>query len=208
MSKITHLTEFATSEAPAGYQLKNRVLPWYALRVRSRHERVVQDMLHRKGWEAFVPVYKDRRRWADRIKIVEFPLFPGYVFCRLEANNRLPVLNTPGVVEVLGNGRELLPVADSEICALQTLMDSGLNCEPWERLETGDRVQIDMGPLSGLEGSIVEIRKGLRLVLAVTLLQRSVLVAIEPEWVTPLNAGPRALLTTRKTPPTTTSTVC
>jgi transcription antitermination factor NusG len=175
------------------------MLPWYALRVRSRHERVVEDMLHRKGWEAFVPVYKDRRRWADRIKVVEFPLFPGYVFCRLEVSNRLPVLNTPGVVEVLGNGREILAVDESEIRSLKTLMASGLNCEPWERLVTGDRVQIDAGPLSGLEGSIVEIRKGLRLVLAVTLLQRSVLVAIEPEWVTPLNAGPRALLIPRVT---------
>ncbi|MDZ4796668.1 MAG: UpxY family transcription antiterminator [Bryobacteraceae bacterium] len=197
MPKLSDSLEF--SSAAAGLELRHdtAALPWYALRVRSRHERVVEEMLRRKGWEAFVPVYKDRRRWADRIKVVEFPLFPGYVFCRLEVNNRLPVVNTPGVVEILGNGRELLPVENAEIRSLQTLMASGLNCEPWERLMTGDEVQIDAGPLKGLHGSVVDIRKGLRLVLAVTLLHRSVLVAIEPEWVTPLNVGARALLVPR-----------
>src|ERR1700726_677092 len=70
--------------------------PWFALQVRSRHEKNIATLMHGKGYEPFLPLYKGRRRWSDRFKEMELPLFPGYLFCRFDVQNRLPVLTTPG----------------------------------------------------------------------------------------------------------------
>jgi len=158
-------------------------LLWFVLRVRPRHDKTVSLTLRNSGIEEFLPLYRARHKWADRFKVVDLPLFPGYVFCRFDPSSLLPILNTPGVIDIVRAGRVLLPVKDCEIADLQRLAKSGLNSEPWPYLQVGQRVRIEGGPLFGLEGLLVEIRKSLRLVLSVDLLQRSVLVEIDRDWV-------------------------
>lgn len=164
--------------------------PWFALQVRTRHEGGVANFLTGKGYEPFVPMYQSRRRWSDRIKVVDAPLFPGYLFCRFDINNRLPILTTPGVIQVVGFNRSPIPVEDAEIDAIQSLVASGFPSQPWPFLQAGDRVQIDSGPLRGLEGLLVELKGSHRLVVSVMLLQRSVAVEIDSALVKSLRSAP------------------
>lgn len=115
------------------------------------------------------------------------PLFPGYIFCRLDPQHRLPVLVTPGVVQFVGIGRFPVPIDDAEIGAIQSVVRSGLQADPRPFLDVGQRVRVEDGPLTGLEGILVEVRKRSRIVLSVTLLRRSVAVEVEHEWVRPLH---------------------
>jgi len=163
---------------------------WYALQVRTRYERVVAEYLSGLGYEWFLPLCRDRKRWSDRVKQVELPLFPGYLFCRFDVQSRLPILKTPGVVQIVGYNRQPVPVDESEIAAIQTLVSSGVPNQPCSFVEIGDRVQIESGPLRGLEGILVESRGRHKLVLSVTLLQRSVAVEIDSLSVTPIDSNP------------------
>jgi transcription antitermination factor NusG len=164
---------------------------WFAVRVKSRAEKAVAMMARNKGFEEFLPVYASRNRWSDRTKSVEMPLFPGYVFCRLNPERRLPVLTIPGVLHFVGIGKTPLPVADAEVAAIRQAVECGLSAEPWPYLEVGQRVRLERGPLAGIEGILVDAHKDQRLIVSVTLLQRSVAVGIERHWVTPLDAGRR-----------------
>ncbi|PYV33009.1 MAG: NusG-like protein [Acidobacteria bacterium] len=161
---------------------------WFALRVRSRHERIVASALCDKGNEVFLPLYRCERRWSDRIKELELPLFPGYLFCRFDILNRLPILVTPGILHIVGIGRVPYPVDEAELEALKTIVISRLGVEPWPLLEVGQRVRIESGPLAGVEGILVVKKTPLRLVVSVTLLQRSVAVEIDHGWVTQIGA--------------------
>jgi transcription antitermination factor NusG len=138
-------------------------------------------------------VYRCRRRWSDRQQEVEFPLFPGYLFCRLNPEHRLPLLTIPGVVHLVGVGKTPAPVEDAEIAAIQAAVHSGLKAEPWPFLEVGDQVRLESGPLTGLEGILVASDKQQRIVVSVTLLRRSVAVSIERDWVRPLDKSGREL---------------
>jgi transcription antitermination factor NusG len=161
-------------------------LPWYALRVRPRFEKAVALTLLSKGYEGFLPLYRNRSRWSDRIKEVEMPLFPGYLFCRFDVNNRLPILVTPGVMHVVGIGKTPYPVYDDEIRALQSVVLSGLQAEPRSYLNVGEKVRIEIGPLAGLEGILLALKGSSQLILSVSLLQRSVAVTIDESWVVSL----------------------
>lgn len=165
---------------------------WYALRVRSRFENTVARHLHGRDHECFLPLYKCRRRWSDRIREIELPLFPGYVFCNFDPLNRLPILSIPGVVNIVGVGRVPLPVNEAEIAAIQTAVKSGLPTQPWPYLQIGQRVRIEYGPLSEVEGILLGFRGRQRLVLSVTLLQRSVAVQVDESWVRPVPGTTRA----------------
>jgi transcription antitermination factor NusG len=158
-------------------------LPWFALHVRTRQEAGVAAHLQGMGYEKFLPLQKTSSRWSDRIKESETPLFPGYLFCRFDPQKRLPILKTPGVIQVVGYSRQPIPVEQSEIEALQALVASGLPSQPWEYLEVGERVRIEAGPLQGRTGVLVEFKGTKRLILSVTLLQRSVAVEIDAALV-------------------------
>ena len=162
--------------------------PWFALQVRAKHELTVANLLRGKGYAPFAPLYQRRRQWSDRTKVVETPLFPGYLFCRLNLQDRLPVLKTPGVTRIVGYGRVPEELEETEINALQAMVASGRPSQPWPYLQAGDRVQIESGALRGLQGILLEVRGMHRLVLSVTLLQRSVAVQIDPAFVTLLSS--------------------
>jgi transcriptional antiterminator NusG len=167
---------------------------WFALQVRGRQEFNISENLGSNGYEWFLPLYKSSKRWSDRIKQVDSPLFPGYVFCRFNPLDRLPILKVPGVIQIVGFNRQLVAVDDDEIRAIQALVASGIPNHPCPYLEVGDKVRIESGPLRGLEGLLVEFQGNHQLVLSVTLLQRSVAVKIDAASVTAVraSAAPRA----------------
>ena len=164
---------------------------WFALRVKSRAEKMVTTIAMHKGFETFLPLYQSRRRWSDRLASVELPLFPGYVLCRLDPRYRLPLLTIPGVLHFVGIGKIPVPVDDVEITAIQTALRSGLETEPWPFLDVGQRVRLEEGPLAGLDGLLVEVRKQHRIVVSVSLLRRSVAVEIDRTWITPVDGAGR-----------------
>jgi|SRR5579862_401605 len=161
---------------------------WFALRVKSNREKIVADALKGKGYEEFLPLYRSRRRWTDRFQDIDLPLFPGYVFCRFDVQYRLPLLTIPSVVQIVGIGKVPYPVDNAEIAAIQTLVASGFSVQPWPFLEVGHRVRIEEGPLRGVEGLVTDIQGAGQLVVSITLLQRSVAVAIDRRWARPLTA--------------------
>jgi transcription antitermination factor NusG len=119
---------------------------------------------------------------------VELPLFPGYVFCRIDPRLRLPILTIPSVLHFVGIGKAPAPIDDAEVRAIQNAVRSGLRLEPWAYLHVGQRVRLDQGPLAGLEGILVDVRKQFRVVVSLSLLKRSVSVEIERDWLTPVDA--------------------
>lgn len=173
---------------------RNQQWPWFAVLVRTSREKTANLLLENAGYECFLPTSKYMRRWSDRIKEVEVPLFPGYLFCRMNPHNRLPVLMTPGVIQIVGVGKTPIPVEEEEIAAIQHAGKSGLSTMPWPYLEVGHVVRVEDGPLRGMTGIIVNIKSGLKLVLSVSLLQRSVAVEIDRSWVgSALPARPSAI---------------
>lgn len=132
-------------------------------------------------------MYRSRRRWSDRFKQLDLPLFPGYLFCRFDYPDRVgPVLTTPGVIGIVSAGKTPIPVAEEEIEAVKRIVHSGLAAQPWPFLRVGSNVYIERGSLTGLEGFVISANKVHRLVVSVTLLQRSVAVEIDRDWVRPI----------------------
>jgi transcription antitermination factor NusG len=163
--------------------------PWYALSVKSNCERFVTTNLAQKGYEVFLPTYLVTRRWSDRMKSVECALFPGYVFCRMDLEHRVPVLTTANVRSIVGAGKRALPVSESELSAVRKIVESGLEFSPCTYLHIGQRVSLNQGPLAGVDGIIAAFKNASRLVVSVELLQRSVMVEIDPCWVEPAETG-------------------
>jgi transcription antitermination factor NusG len=158
-------------------------LPWFALQVRSRKESWVSAQLEGLGLECFLPSYKSIRKWSDRTKELQQPLFPGYLFCRFDFQERRPLLMTPGVFQIVGIGRTPTAIPDSEIAAIQMAVTSGLPSQPWPYLEVGERVRVNYGNLSGIEGILINFKGNHRVVLSVSLLQRSVAMEVDLAWV-------------------------
>jgi transcription antitermination factor NusG len=156
---------------------------WYAIRVCSRHEKVVSLALRGRGYEEFPALRRVIRRWSDRVRAIDVPLFPGYVFCRLNALNPVPVLSCPGVVSIVGYGRRACPVSEAELDSIRSAIASGMPIEPWEYVRVGQRVKVRCGSMAGVEGIVQRINKHTRLIMSVSLLQRSVALEIDTDLV-------------------------
>ena len=154
---------------------------WYALAVKPQHEvRVLEGLKGLAGIEGFLPTYKDKRIWSDRVKVLDAPLFPGYVFARFEyPARRVPVLRTVGVRSIVGLGQAPSPLAEEEINTIRTLVNSTYPVRPWPFLRAGQRVRIGHGPLKGVEGIVLEQKDEWRMVVSVELLQRSISVLLD-----------------------------
>jgi len=160
--------------------------PWYAVQVKATHEKRVAAALDYFGFNCFLPLYESRRRWSDRVREVELPLFPGYLFTTFDPVGRVAVLKTPSVIRIVGIGYEPIPIDDREIAALQAVVSSGVRALPHPFLQVGKRVRVDGGAFSGAEGIITNLRKPNQVILSVTLLQRSIIVEIDSAWVKPI----------------------
>ena len=161
----------------------NERWPWFALLTRLGRERHAGTSLGNIGYEYYLPMSYSTRRWSDRWKKIATPLFPGYLFCRMNPHDRLPVLTTPGIIQIVGVGKTPAPVDENEIAALQRVQNSHLPTIPWPYLEVGQIARIGDGPLKGLTGVVTRIKSGFKLILSVTLLQRSVAVEIDRDWI-------------------------
>jgi transcription antitermination factor NusG len=163
--------------------MRNQQWPWFAIMARTGREKNAILTLENSGYECYLPVIKFTRQWSDRLKEIELPLFPGYLFCRMNPHNRLPVLMTPGVIQIVGVGKTPISVEEQEIAAIQRVEKSGVSIMPWPYLQVGHVARIEEGPLRGLTGIVVRIKSGLKLVLSVNLLQRSIAVEIDRSWI-------------------------
>jgi transcription antitermination factor NusG len=163
---------------------------WYALRVNAKLLTQAAGHLRHKGVETFTPVCQRYHR--SRRRKVESPLFPGYVFARLQVENRLPVLVTPGVYGIVSYGRQPAPIGDAEIASLKEIVRSGVPYESWSYLSKGDQVRITAGPLAGLTGALVEVKKSLRVVIRIELIQRAVAVEVDIDAVQRVVAATQA----------------
>lgn len=153
--------------------------------MKSKCEKMVSDQLRGKGYEEFLPMCWSRRLWSDRVKVIQMPLFTGYLFCRFDPENRFAILTTPGVCTIVGRGRTPLPVDANQVESIRLAVRSGQGVEPWPRLEVGNKVRIEVGPLSGVEGTLLRHKGTTHLILGVTLMQRAVAVEIDETWVMP-----------------------
>ncbi len=159
---------------------------WYALRTRSRHEKLVRDRLASQGIEEFLPTITKLSQWKDRRKEIIVPLFSGYCFARFAWRDRLAVQKTSGVVEIVGGGDRPEPIPDEEIEAIRQLMTSTLRYDHSPYLREGMLVEVAKGPLKGVRGLLVRKGKHHRLVLAVHLIQQAVAVEIFDSDVVPV----------------------
>lgn len=153
-------------------------LCWYALRTKSRHEKLVRDQLDKQGIEPLLPTVKRLSQWKDRKKEIEVPLFSGYCFVRFAQQDKMPVQKTIGVVEIVGTNRPE-PIPEQEIDALRRLMTSVLPYDPHPYLHEGMRVEVVRGPLQGARGILLRKEKRHRLVIGVRLIQQAAAVEID-----------------------------
>lgn len=144
--------------------------------------------LDARGLVQFLPLHREVHRWSDRRKMVEVPLFPGYVFCRFQYNERLRVLQTAGVRHLVGVAGMPSPIPDEEISCIGRIVQSRRPAEPIAFMQAGQLVLITEGPLMGLRGFLQQYRNQRRLVVGVSLLQRSVAVELDSDWVEPVMA--------------------
>ena len=160
--------------------------PWIAVVVRPRAEQLAEKGLTRAGLETFVAWHGVRRRWSDRVKVVQENLFPGYLFCRAGFGNRLTVMRQPGVSGVVSFCRTPASIPDEQIAAVRRMLTSKLPLGPWPFLCKGQRVRVERGVLSGLEGTLVGDASAWRVVVSIEALQRSLAVQIERDQIYPL----------------------
>ena len=161
-------------------EFQSGTLEWYAIQVKLRQEKVIATTLLAKGFEAFAPTAPRKKG----IRGPERPLFPGYVFGRFEVRRRLPILLTPGVYSIVGYGKIPAAIPDSEILAIQKVVEEKLSTEPCAFPALGSRVKVVSGPLAGYEGVLLETRSSCRFVLSVAAIQRSIRIEVDPSTLT------------------------
>lgn len=161
---------------------------WYAIRTRSRHEKMVADQLDRLGVENFLPLVKRTRQWSDRVKEIELPLFSGYTFVRvvLSSQDRLRVLQTHGVAGFVGINCCGTAIPENQIEDIRTLLSSDVPFEEQPFLRVGQRVRIRGGALDGVEGILSAQNDDRSLVISLEPIQRSLSVRIQGYTVEPV----------------------
>lgn len=152
---------------------------WWALYTRHQHEKAVANVLSAKGFEVFLPLYESIRRWKDRRKVLDLPLFPCYVFVRGGLNRRLQVVSTPGVQMILTHGEHVAVIPENEIQVIRRSVEGSFRVEPYPFLRCGDQVRVIRGSLQGVEGILVRKKNQFRLVLSVEMLAKSIAVEID-----------------------------
>lgn len=167
-------------------------MDWFALTVKPQHEKAVAEQLKAKSLEGYVPVYSSRRRWSDRTKVIELPLFPRYVFCRFKFEDRPKILSILSVTSIVSFGGSPCPVSDGEIETIRAMVGSGFPIAPSPTVYLGQKVRIVEGALCGLEGILAREKGGCRVIVNMDLLQRGVAVDLHRDLIAPI--GGRELL--------------
>jgi transcription termination/antitermination protein NusG len=154
---------------------------WYAIRTRSRHEKMVSEQLEQRGIEAFLPLVRKTHKWSDRVKEVELPLFAGYNFVRvvLSSADRLRVLQVHGVAGFVGIQGSGTPIPESQIQDIRTLLTSKVPFEECASLTVGQRVRIRGGSLDGVEGILAAHNGDQSLMISIEPIQRSLCIRVQ-----------------------------
>jgi transcription antitermination factor NusG len=168
-------------EESTGTALLKPLSEWYAVAVKARHEKCVAEILGHKGLTAWLPMQERTHYYGQWRRVHQLPLFPGYVFCQLSLTAHMPVVTTPGVLRIVGAGRNPAPLDETEIQSIRTAAERNALLSSCEYLEGGQRVRIVAGPLAGVSGTVVSASRPFRVRLAVTLLQRAVLLEIDSD---------------------------
>ncbi len=152
---------------------------WYVAYTKARHEKKVAAHLEMKQVEVFLPLYKTTHIWNKRRAVLHLPLFPGYVFVRTSLEDRLRVLEAPGLIQLVGSRGAPVALPDAEVEQLRACLSLGFNAEPVAYLNSGDVVRVTNGPLEGWKGKVIRRDGETRFVLSVDLIMRSVAVKVE-----------------------------
>jgi transcription antitermination factor NusG len=171
-----------------GFGLNSFAIPknWYAVFTAPRHEKRIEEHFRVRDIESFLPLSRTRRKWKDGSKgILQLPLFPNYIFARIGCGGRVPVLAIPGVISIVGGGRESMSVPDSYIHFLQEGLKQG-RIEPHPYLASGAKVRIRKGAMAGMEGILLRKKNDFRVVLTLDMIMKSVKVEIEIDDVEPV----------------------
>jgi len=163
-------------------------LTWYALRTRPRHEKRVHAELQGKSIYSFLPLLSEKHPWSDRRQIVQLPLFPGYIFTRMQndLSHRISVLQTVGVLSFVGFRGVGTPIPEEQIHALQAILEARISFGPYAFLNVGQKVRIVGGSLDGIQGIISEKKGETSLVISVDLIQRSIAIRVAGYRVAPV----------------------
>lgn len=170
--------------------IPSEIALWFAVQVVPRHEFKVSFQLRLKGEEEFLPTVATQHQWSDRKKIIDHPLFPGYVFCRVTRSSFGTVLRTPGVYRFVGFGGKPHPISDAEICSLRHVVVSGRDLASVPYMSLGQKVRVEHGPLCGVTGIVTRFNNRNRLIISVDLLMKSIAVDVAISEVTALEAVP------------------
>jgi transcription antitermination factor NusG len=160
---------------------------WYAAYTSANHEKRVALQLGQRSIDHFLPLYASVRRWKDRRIKLQLPVFPGYVFVRMDLRDRLQILQVPGVARLVGFSGVPCALPQSEIEAMQTCLARKACLEPHPYVQIGRRVRVKAGPLEGLEGLVIRKKNRLRFILSLDLLNRSATVEIETADLEPID---------------------
>lgn len=181
------------TEAACCSSMSNRTTTardWFVVSTVPRHEKRVEQHFHVREIESFLPLYHKPRRWKDGSKgTLNLPLFSGYIFVRIETGSRVPVLQVPGVISIVGGVRESSPVPDSYICCLRDGLQQGkIDLHPY--ISTGTRVRIRRGVMAGLQGVLLHKKNQFRVVLTLELIMKSVTVEVDIGDIEPVMLHP------------------
>jgi transcriptional antiterminator NusG len=161
---------------------------WYAVYTVVRHEKAADSALKQKQIETFLPLREITSQWKDRKKRVLLPLFPGYLFVNTTLDYKLNILNTPGIVRILGISGTPAPIPEDQIDSIRKLLESKVPFDPHPYLKEGEMVIVTHGPLQGIVGRILE-RRGLnKLILSVDLIKRAISVEVDIGMVEPIES--------------------
>jgi transcription termination/antitermination protein NusG len=182
-------------EAPLNADLSVRNLmdinsSWFALQTRYRYEERIATELKTKGFESYLPTLRETHQWKDRKKVMAVPAFGGYLFARFEPSllNRVRVLETAGVVKLLGNHGHPEPVPEEEIESLRLALESGAECDRHPCVEIGDPVKVKRGMLAGVQGRIVRIANRVKILVNVTSVCQAIAVEVHVDDIDLLDA--------------------
>ena len=177
MKSISH--DVAESEIS-----KSHVIYWYAVYVRSHHEKKVYQLFLKKGIESSLPLIKTTRQWSDRKKKVEVPLFRGYVFVRIDIGiEKLNILKTDGVVKFIGIRNEPSRIQDEQIFWVHMMVEESNTVQNEKEIPVGQKVRVIAGPFKGVEGVVMRAGNQSRLVVVIESIMHAVSVEISPNYL-------------------------
>jgi transcription antitermination factor NusG len=152
----------------------------------TNHEKRVADEFARRNVEHFLPQYDSVRRWKDRKVRLQLPLFPGYLFVHMAVQERLRVLQVPGVVRLVGFNGSPAPMPEADINRIRDFLRQGWRAEPHPYLQAGTRARVVRGPFGGMEGIVQRRKNRSRLVLSFDVIQRSVAIEMDEGNLDPI----------------------